>query len=166
MKCKLKEHEVEVSGGGLDETYSTLQFHFHWGHTEHHPGSEHKINGYRYPMEVQHCLLAFTKNNMPLFYSLCFLFYLTLSTQSMPSFVDAHCQSEERSYCGRGCKGLHGNCSSWIFHKCMSYTSNYYSKEKKVLLTSSIIEMFTFFQNFNLLVGNIILKSIGVNVRN
>ncbi|TMS22568.1 Carbonic anhydrase 4 [Larimichthys crocea] len=52
VKCKLKEHEVEVSGGGLDETYSTLQFHFHWGHTEHHPGSEHKINGYRYPMEM------------------------------------------------------------------------------------------------------------------
>ncbi|TKS89886.1 Carbonic anhydrase 4 [Collichthys lucidus] len=98
VKCKLKEQEVEVSGGGLDETYSTIQFHFHWGHTEHHPGSEHKINGYRYPME-------------------CFLFYLTLSTQSMPSFVDAHCQSEERSYCGRGCKGPDGSCSSWIFHK-------------------------------------------------
>lgn len=59
VKVKLKENEVEVSGGGLNDTYSTSQFHFHWGDEEHHPGSEHLIDGYRYPMEVQYCL-AFT----------------------------------------------------------------------------------------------------------
>uniref|UniRef100_A0A3Q1HX81 Carbonic anhydrase n=1 Tax=Acanthochromis polyacanthus TaxID=80966 RepID=A0A3Q1HX81_9TELE len=43
---------VEVSGGGLNGTYSTIQFHFHWGDTEHHPGSEHTIDDHRYPMEM------------------------------------------------------------------------------------------------------------------
>uniref|UniRef100_A0A3Q1GH93 Carbonic anhydrase n=1 Tax=Acanthochromis polyacanthus TaxID=80966 RepID=A0A3Q1GH93_9TELE len=52
VKCKLKDNEVEVSGGGLNGTYSTIQFHFHWGDTEHHPGSEHTIDDHRYPMEM------------------------------------------------------------------------------------------------------------------
>ncbi|XP_008281500.1 carbonic anhydrase-like [Stegastes partitus] len=52
VKCKLKDNEVEVSGGGLNGTYSALQFHFHWGDTKHHPGSEHTIDGHRYPMEM------------------------------------------------------------------------------------------------------------------
>ncbi|KAM7381734.1 hypothetical protein PAMA_012530 [Pampus argenteus] len=52
VKCTLNENEVEVSGGGLNDTYSTMQFHFHWGDTEHHPGSEHLIDGHRYPMEM------------------------------------------------------------------------------------------------------------------
>ncbi|XP_033466762.1 uncharacterized protein LOC117246865 [Epinephelus lanceolatus] len=52
VKCILEENQVEVSGGGLNGTYSTVQFHFHWGDTEHHPGSEHMIDGHRYPMEM------------------------------------------------------------------------------------------------------------------
>ncbi|XP_070782997.1 uncharacterized protein [Enoplosus armatus] len=52
VKCILEPNEVEVSGGGLNGTYSTIQFHFHWGDTEHHPGSEHTIDGHRYPMEM------------------------------------------------------------------------------------------------------------------
>ncbi|XP_035000754.2 carbonic anhydrase [Hippoglossus stenolepis] len=52
VKCLLKDNEVEVSGGGLNGTYSTLQFHFHWGDTDHHPGSEHTIDQHRYPMEM------------------------------------------------------------------------------------------------------------------
>ena len=44
---------VEVSGGGLGHTYSTLQFHFHWGNESDHPkGSEHMVDSVRYPMEV------------------------------------------------------------------------------------------------------------------
>nr|XP_019962607.1 PREDICTED: carbonic anhydrase 4-like isoform X1 [Paralichthys olivaceus]XP_019962608.1 PREDICTED: carbonic anhydrase 4-like isoform X1 [Paralichthys olivaceus]XP_019962609.1 PREDICTED: carbonic anhydrase 4-like isoform X1 [Paralichthys olivaceus] len=50
--CLLKDNEVEVSGGGLNGTYSTLQFHFHWGDTAHHPGSEHTIDKLRYPVEM------------------------------------------------------------------------------------------------------------------
>ncbi|XP_029312481.1 carbonic anhydrase 4-like isoform X2 [Cottoperca gobio] len=52
VKFTLEDGKVEVSGGGLDGTYSTIQFHFHWGDTEHHPGSEHTIDGHRYPMEM------------------------------------------------------------------------------------------------------------------
>ncbi|XP_012693911.2 carbonic anhydrase-like [Clupea harengus] len=53
VKCEL-EPGIEVSGGGLNDDYSTLQFHFHWGEDdlEHFPGSEHSINGHRYPMEM------------------------------------------------------------------------------------------------------------------
>lgn len=52
VKCNLTDNLVEVSGGGLGANYSTLQLHFHWGSTEH-PGSEHKVNGKRYAMEVK-----------------------------------------------------------------------------------------------------------------
>ncbi|XP_069547695.1 uncharacterized protein [Brachyistius frenatus] len=52
VKLKLEENQVEVSGGGLNGTYSSLQFHFHWGDTAYHPGSEHTIDKYRYPMEM------------------------------------------------------------------------------------------------------------------
>ncbi|XP_019739067.1 carbonic anhydrase 4-like [Hippocampus comes] len=51
-KFLLKDNEVELSGGGLNGTYSTIQLHFHWGDTEHHPGSEHAIDGHRHPMEM------------------------------------------------------------------------------------------------------------------
>lgn len=50
VKCTIEE--VEVAGGGLPATYSTAQLHFHWGDTEHHPGSEHLVDGHRYPMEM------------------------------------------------------------------------------------------------------------------
>ncbi|XP_061765376.1 uncharacterized protein LOC133558193 isoform X1 [Nerophis ophidion] len=51
-KFILKDNEVELSGGGLGGSYSTIQLHFHWGDTQHHPGSEHAVNGHRYPMEM------------------------------------------------------------------------------------------------------------------
>ncbi|XP_053721757.1 uncharacterized protein LOC128759109 [Synchiropus splendidus] len=50
VKCTIEN--VEVGGGGLPATYTTLQLHFHWGDTEHHPGSEHLIDGHRYAMEM------------------------------------------------------------------------------------------------------------------
>lgn len=53
VKFNLAEGGVEVSGGGLNGTYSAIQFHFHWGGGEHHPGSEHMIDGKRYPIEVE-----------------------------------------------------------------------------------------------------------------
>ncbi|KAF7655332.1 hypothetical protein LDENG_00057670 [Lucifuga dentata] len=52
VKCMLEENMVEVGGGGLNGTYSSIQFHFHWGDTEHHPGSEHQTDGHKYPMEM------------------------------------------------------------------------------------------------------------------
>nr|XP_054605156.1 uncharacterized protein LOC107387984 [Nothobranchius furzeri]XP_054605157.1 uncharacterized protein LOC107387984 [Nothobranchius furzeri] len=52
VQCTLVENEVEVSGGGLNGTYSVVQFHFHWGDKDYHQGSEHSIDGYRYQMEM------------------------------------------------------------------------------------------------------------------
>ncbi|XP_022341512.2 uncharacterized protein LOC111135592 [Crassostrea virginica] len=40
-----------VSNGGLPAVYSTVQFHFHWGHENDH-GSEHLIDGRASPLEL------------------------------------------------------------------------------------------------------------------
>lgn len=40
-----------VSGGGLTGTYTTVQFHFHWG-ANNTVGSEHTVNGKQYAAEV------------------------------------------------------------------------------------------------------------------
>ncbi|XP_062334003.1 carbonic anhydrase 15 [Osmerus eperlanus] len=42
---------MSVSGGGLPGVYHTVQLHFHWGSTSSN-GSEHTVNGRRYPMEM------------------------------------------------------------------------------------------------------------------
>ncbi|XP_026171650.1 carbonic anhydrase 4-like [Mastacembelus armatus] len=42
---------VRISGGGLSEPYDSLQFHLHWGNGSSVPGSEHTVDGKRYPME-------------------------------------------------------------------------------------------------------------------
>ncbi|XP_028286208.1 carbonic anhydrase-like [Parambassis ranga] len=53
VQYMLETDGVEVSGGGLDGTYTPIQFHFHWGgSTDHQLGSEHTIDGNRYPMEM------------------------------------------------------------------------------------------------------------------
>ncbi|XP_069054828.1 carbonic anhydrase 4-like isoform X1 [Lepisosteus oculatus] len=41
-----------VSGGGLSGWYSAVQFHFHWGNSADFPGSEHLLDGQRFPMEL------------------------------------------------------------------------------------------------------------------
>lgn len=43
---------MAVSGGGLPGVYHTVQLHFHWGGPASN-GSEHTVDGHRYPMEVQ-----------------------------------------------------------------------------------------------------------------
>ncbi|XP_054913808.1 carbonic anhydrase XVb [Poeciliopsis prolifica] len=43
---------VKVSGGGLSESYDSLQFHLHWGNGTAQPGSEHTVDGKRFPMEL------------------------------------------------------------------------------------------------------------------
>lgn len=42
---------IGVSGGGFSHNYTLGQFHFHWGE-ENESGSEHKINGTSYPLEI------------------------------------------------------------------------------------------------------------------
>ncbi|RVE59583.1 hypothetical protein OJAV_G00189860 [Oryzias javanicus] len=43
---------VKISGGDLSEAYDSLQFHLHWGNGTSTPGSEHTVDGKRYPMEL------------------------------------------------------------------------------------------------------------------
>ena len=40
-----------VSGGPLDHAYQLQQLHFHWG-AENSRGSEHTLDGRRFPMEM------------------------------------------------------------------------------------------------------------------
>ncbi|NWT72145.1 CAH4 anhydrase, partial [Prunella himalayana] len=45
----------KVSGGGLGRKYKAVEFHFHWGDPnkpQNVPGSEHSIDGEKYPMEL------------------------------------------------------------------------------------------------------------------
>ncbi|XP_063745097.1 carbonic anhydrase 15 isoform X3 [Eleginops maclovinus] len=42
---------MSVSGGGLPDVYHTIQLHFHWGGPASN-GSEHTVDGRRYPMEM------------------------------------------------------------------------------------------------------------------
>uniref|UniRef100_A0A8C7X366 Carbonic anhydrase n=1 Tax=Oryzias sinensis TaxID=183150 RepID=A0A8C7X366_9TELE len=42
---------MAVSGGGLPDEYHTIQLHFHWGGPATN-GSEHTVDGRRYPMEM------------------------------------------------------------------------------------------------------------------
>ncbi|XP_010795208.1 carbonic anhydrase XVb [Notothenia coriiceps] len=43
---------IKISGGGLPDPYDSLQFHLHWGNGSSVPGSEHTVDGKRYPMEL------------------------------------------------------------------------------------------------------------------
>ncbi|XP_075036684.1 carbonic anhydrase 15-like [Mixophyes fleayi] len=52
---------VSVSGGGLPAVYSAIAFHFHWGNGT--SGSEHRLSGKQYPMEMH---IVHTKNGMNL----------------------------------------------------------------------------------------------------
>ena len=40
-----------MSGGTLRQVYQLLQLHFHWGSVDNQ-GSEHTLNGKRFPMEM------------------------------------------------------------------------------------------------------------------
>ncbi|PAV56178.1 hypothetical protein WR25_09499 [Diploscapter pachys] len=41
----------EIYGGGLDQVYQLVQYHFHWG-SHDNTGSEHRIGGLQYPAEL------------------------------------------------------------------------------------------------------------------
>lgn len=45
----------KIGGAGLEGKYKAVEFHFHWGdprEPQKIPGSEHSIDGEKYPMEV------------------------------------------------------------------------------------------------------------------
>ncbi|CAF2545718.1 unnamed protein product [Rotaria sp. Silwood2] len=42
---------LSISGANLPESFSLVQFHFHWGYNAYQ-GSEHTIDGIKYPLEI------------------------------------------------------------------------------------------------------------------
>ncbi|XP_069507695.1 carbonic anhydrase 4-like isoform X2 [Ambystoma mexicanum] len=54
---------ASIAGGGLQDVYSAVAFHFHWGNGSSQPGSEHRINGKQFPMEMH---IVHTKQGMNL----------------------------------------------------------------------------------------------------
>ncbi|CAF1185550.1 unnamed protein product [Adineta steineri] len=42
---------LSMSGGGLPDVFHLVQFHLHWGYNAFQ-GSEHTINGHKYPLEI------------------------------------------------------------------------------------------------------------------
>ncbi|KAK3084541.1 hypothetical protein FSP39_015033 [Pinctada imbricata] len=51
VKVSIEGPLPQVSGGGLKDSYSAAQFHFHWGSVDDR-GSEHAMDGKNYPMEM------------------------------------------------------------------------------------------------------------------
>ncbi|KAI4884519.1 hypothetical protein NFI96_020488 [Prochilodus magdalenae] len=52
VKVVLDDSKMNVSGGGLEGSYRSAQFHLHWGNGSSSPGSEHTVDGKQYPMEL------------------------------------------------------------------------------------------------------------------
>ncbi|XP_077089649.1 carbonic anhydrase IV c isoform X1 [Siphateles boraxobius] len=54
---------VRLRGGGLSATYKAVQFHLHWGKDDGQ-GSEHSVDGERYPMELHIVHIKEKYNNL------------------------------------------------------------------------------------------------------
>ncbi|XP_030065784.1 carbonic anhydrase 4 [Microcaecilia unicolor] len=54
---------ASISGGGLVTEYSAIAFHFHWGNGTRSMGSEHRLSGKQFPMEMH---IVHTKNKLNL----------------------------------------------------------------------------------------------------
>ncbi|XP_060795392.1 carbonic anhydrase XVb isoform X2 [Neoarius graeffei] len=52
VKINLDDSKMNVSGGGLQSHYNSIQFHFHWGNGSSVEGSEHTVDGKQYPVEM------------------------------------------------------------------------------------------------------------------
>ena len=51
LKVSLPSDYYKVSGGNLPGTFTTVQFHLHWG-SKDTQGAEHGVDGMFYPAEV------------------------------------------------------------------------------------------------------------------
>ncbi|XP_051530640.1 carbonic anhydrase 4-like [Myxocyprinus asiaticus] len=52
IKVTLDDKKMYVEGGDLPGLFTSTQFHLHWGNGSAMPGSEHTVDGKRYPMEL------------------------------------------------------------------------------------------------------------------
>ncbi|XP_051959127.1 carbonic anhydrase 4-like [Xyrauchen texanus] len=59
---KLDDSTMMVNGGGLPGMYNSVQFHLHWGNGSSAPGSEHTVDGKRFPVEL-HIVNVHSKYN-------------------------------------------------------------------------------------------------------
>lgn len=50
----LLKDDYFVSGAGLPGRFKAEKMEFHWGQSNGSAGSEHSINGRRFPVEVKH----------------------------------------------------------------------------------------------------------------
>ncbi|XP_053310778.1 carbonic anhydrase 4-like [Spea bombifrons] len=51
VEVNLKSSSIQIQGGGLPGHFKAIQLHFHWG-SDKVNGSEHSIDGERFPMEL------------------------------------------------------------------------------------------------------------------
>ncbi|XP_067225189.1 carbonic anhydrase 4-like [Chanodichthys erythropterus] len=52
IKVTLDHKRMQVEGGDLPGSFASTEFHLHWGNGSTMPGSEHTVDGKRYPMEL------------------------------------------------------------------------------------------------------------------
>ncbi|KAI7797219.1 carbonic anhydrase XVb [Triplophysa rosa] len=52
IQIALDQEKMQMEGGGLPGLFISTQFHLHWGMGSAMPGSEHAVDGKRYPMEA------------------------------------------------------------------------------------------------------------------
>ncbi|KAK9965096.1 hypothetical protein ABG768_004205 [Culter alburnus] len=52
IKVTLDHKRMHVEGGDLPGSFASTEFHLHWGNGSTMPGSEHNVDGKRYPMEL------------------------------------------------------------------------------------------------------------------
>lgn len=47
----INDEKFSINGSNFGKQFDLLQFHFHWGYNNFQ-GSEHQINGEKFPLEV------------------------------------------------------------------------------------------------------------------
>lgn len=60
----LLKDDYFVRGAGLPGRFKAEKMEFHWGQTNGSAGSEHSINGRRFPVEVKHHVPAHSLTNV------------------------------------------------------------------------------------------------------
>ena len=55
VKISFTTTDAKISGAGLSNDYNLAELHFHWGENDQ-SGSEHQIDGKKFPLEVKFIL--------------------------------------------------------------------------------------------------------------
>ncbi|EPY85689.1 hypothetical protein CB1_000353025 [Camelus ferus] len=73
----LLKDDYFVSGAGLPGRFKAEKVEFHWGHSNGSAGSEHSINGRRFPVEVRETQFASQTGTVPAFVWKSFIYSRT-----------------------------------------------------------------------------------------